>query len=76
MGGGKQTKSKSKGTPSCAVVVVGAFDIRVTDAVACNYMLVGVVLEELIPGGCVAVDSDVASNQTKVVAVAWSSVVV
>ena len=49
---GNRPKVKVKGPPHCAVVVVGAFDIRVTDAVACNYMLVGVVLEELIPGGC------------------------
>lgn len=120
VGGGKIDQTKVKRPPLCAVVV-GVFGTREPVAVACIYLLLGVVvLEELVTGGCwkvvesrpsylenltwwlwiwllslqvmllqtslalprlmwwavAAVDSDVASNHARDVAVARSSVVV
>lgn len=52
VGGGKIDQTKVKRPPLCAVVV-GVFGTREPVAVACIYLLLGVVvLEELVTGGC------------------------
>ena len=52
VGSGKIDQTKVKRPPLCAVVV-GVFGTREPVAVACIYLLLGVVvLEELVTGGC------------------------